>query len=254
METVQKSGYINLKICWNKWGARFNRILPPFLIRSHTLIRSKVWPKLSLRLRKNRNFRDPPPTPTRSILKRSSSENDIVNIAYSKVLQSDKGAGPEKLAPPSVPYLGYSMLYMYPYPPLPVPPPPPTPLKKKKIEAKTVVEKDLVTINTMIDDIQKDAGECVKTAILEENWEENHKLLLEKFIRQEEENKYNLEGQEEQILDSFLSSKKCKIKNPKKPVNLPPPPQEKAEAADQPFFTIFSLLLTLIVHNVLTYR
>ena len=102
-----------------------------------------------------------------------------MNIAYSKVLQSDKGAGPEKLAPPSVPYLGYSMLYMYPYPPLPVPPPPPTPLKKKKIEAKTVVEKDLVTINTMIDDIQRDARECVKTAILEENWEEKQRRKTE---------------------------------------------------------------------------
>ena len=112
---------------------------------------------------------------------------------------------------------------MHPYPPLPVPPPPPTPVKKKKIETDTVVEKDLVTMNTIIDDIQRDARECVKTAILEENWEENHKLLLEEFIRQEEENKYNLEGQEEQILDSFLSSKKCKIKNSRKPVDLPPP-------------------------------
>ena len=82
-------------------------------------------------------------------------------------------------------------------------------------------------MNSMISDIQRDLAECVKTAILEENWEENHKLLLEEFIRQEEENKYNLEGQEEQILDSFLSSKKCKIKNPKKPVNLPPPPHKK---------------------------
>ena len=104
-------------------------------------------------------------------------------------------------------------------------------------------------MNSMISDIQRDVAECVKTTILEENWEEKHKLLLEKFILQEEENKYNLEGQEKQILDSFLNSKKCKIKNFKKPVSLPPPPQEKGEAADQPFFTIFSLLLTLIVHN-----
>ena len=155
------------------------------------------------------------------------------------------------MAPSSVPYLGYSIPYMYPYPPLPVPPPPPTPLKKKKIETDTVVEKDLVTMNSMIDDIRRDAGECVKTAILEENWEEKQKLLLEEFIRQEEENKYNLDGQEEQILDSFLSSKTCKIKNKKKPVDLPPPPppQEKVGAVDQPFFTIFSLLLTLIIHN-----
>ena len=191
----------------------------------------------------------PPSTPIKSILKRSSSESDIVNISHSKVLQLDKGAGPEKLAPPAVPYLGYPMPYMYPYPPVPVPPPPPTPLKKKRIETETVVEKDLLTMNTMIDDAQRDARGCVETAILEENWEEKHKLLLEEFIRQEEENKYNLEGQEEQILDSFLSSKKCKIKNSKKQVNLPPPPQEKAEVADQPFFTIFSLFLTLIIHN-----
>ena len=53
----------------------------------------------------------PPSTPFKSILKRSSSESDIVNISHSKVLQLDKGAGPEKLAPPSVPYLGYSMPY-----------------------------------------------------------------------------------------------------------------------------------------------
>ena len=153
------------------------------------------------------------------------------------------------MAPPAVPYLGYPMPYMYPYPPILVPPPPPTPLKKKRIETETVVEKDLLTMNTMIDNAQRDARGCVKTAILEENWEEKHKLLLEEFIRQEEENKYNLEGQEKQILDSFLNSKKCKIKNFKKPVSLPPSPQEKGEAADQPFFTIFSLLLTLIIHN-----
>ena len=165
------------------------------------------------------------------------------------MLQLDKWAGPEMLAPPSVPYLGYPLPYMYPYPPVPKPPPPLTPLRKKKTEENTVVEKDLSTMNSMMDDIQKSTEECVKTAILEENWEEKHKLLLEVFIWQEEENKYNLEGQEEQILDSFLSSKKCKIKIFFKPVNLPPPPQEKAEAADRPFFTIFSLLLSLIIHN-----
>ena len=116
------------------------------------------------------------------------------------------------LAPPSVLLLGYPMPYMYPYLPVPVPPPPPTPLRKKKTEENAVVEKDLSTINSMIDDIQESIGECIKTAILEENWEEKHKLLLEEFIRQEEKiNICNLEGQEEQILDSFLSSKKCKI-------------------------------------------
>ena len=169
----------------------------------------------------------PPSTPIKSILKRSSSESDIVNISHSKVLQLDKGAGPEKLAPPAVPYLGYPMPYMYPYPPVLVPPPPPTPLKKKRIETETVVEKDLLTMNTMIDNAQRDARGCVKTAILEENWEEKHKLLLEEFIREEEENKYNLEGQEEQILDSFLNSKKCKIKNFKKPVSLLPPHKKR---------------------------
>ena len=101
------------------------------------------------------------------------------------MLQLDKGVGPEKLVPPSVPYLGYPMpynAYMYPYPPLPVPPPPPRPLKKKKIEADTVVEKDLATMNSMISDIQRDVAECVRTTIVEENWEEKHKLLLEEFI------------------------------------------------------------------------
>ena len=143
---------------------------------------------------------------------------------------------------------------MYPYPPLPVPPPPPTPLKKKKIETDTVVEKDLVTMNSMIHDIRRDAGECVKTAILEENWEEKQKLLLEEFIRQEEENKYNLDGQEEQILDSFLSSKTCKIKNKKKPVDLPPPPPPPRKKRRGrwtncflQYFPYFWLLLFIIV-------
>ena len=99
-------------------------------------------------------------------------------------------------------------------------------------------------MNTIIDDIQRDARECVKTAILEENWEENHKLLLEKFIRQEEENKYNLEGQEEQILDSFLSSKKCKIKNPKKPVNLPPPPPPTRKGGGGGSTVFYNILFT----------
>ena len=89
------------------------------------------------------------------------------------------------------------------------------------------MEKDLVTINSMISDIPRDVAECVKTTILEENWEEKHKLLLEEFIREEEENKYNLEGQEEQILDSFLNSKKCKIKNFKKPVSLLTPHKKR---------------------------
>ena len=50
-------------------------------------------------------------------------------------------------------------------------------------------------MNSMIDNIQRNTEGCVKTAILEENWEQKHKLLLDEFIRQEEENKYNLEGQ-----------------------------------------------------------
>ena len=44
-----------------------------------------------------------------------------------------------------------------------------------------MVEKD--TMNSMISDIPRDVAECVKTTILEENWEEKHKLLLEEFIR-----------------------------------------------------------------------
>ena len=170
------------------------------------------------------------------------------------MLQLDKWAGPEMLAPPSVPYLGYPLPYMYPYPPVPKPPPPLTPLRKKKTEENTVVEKDLSTMNSMIDDIQKSNEECVKTAILEENWEEKHKILLEEFIRQEEENKCNLEGQEEQILDSFLSSKRCKIKNSKKPVNLLPPPQEKAELVDRLFLQYFPYCWVLLFIIVLTFQ
>ena len=95
-------------------------------------------------------------------------------------------------------------------------------------------------MNSMISDIQRNVAECVKTTVIEENWEEKHQLLLEEFIRQEEENKYNLEGQEEQILDSFLSSKKCKIKNSKEPVNLPPPPTRKGRGGGSTvFYNIF---------------
>ena len=95
-------------------------------------------------------------------------------------------------------------------------------------------------MNSMISDIQRNVAECVKTIVIEENWEEKHQLLLEEFIRQEEENKYNLGGQEEQILDSFLSSKKCKIKNSKEPVNLPPPPTRKGRGGGSTvFYNIF---------------
>ena len=153
----------------------------------------------------------------KSILKRSSSGVDFANIVNVKVLSLDKGAGPKSLPPPpTVPYLNYPPPYMYPYPhvQMPVPPPPVTIPKVKNVtETKKdpIIEKDESLIASVADGIQREAESCFGTAVVEENWEEKHKLLLDEFIRQEEESKFNLSGQEDQVLQSFLTSNKCRM-------------------------------------------
>ena len=153
----------------------------------------------------------------KSILKRSSSGVDFANIVNVKVLSLDKGAGPESLPPPpTVPYLNYPPPYMYPYPhvQMPVPPPPVTIPKVKnvtEIKKDPIIEKDESLIASVADGIQREAESCFGTTVVEENWEEKHKLLLDEFIRQEEESKFNLSGQEDQVLQSFLTSNKCRM-------------------------------------------
>ena len=120
---------------------------------------------------------------------------------------------------------------MHPNVQMPVPPPPDTIPKVKnvtKIKKDPIIEKDESLIASVADGIRREAESCFKTAVVEENWEEKHKLLLDEFIRQEEESKFNLSGQEEQVLQSFLTSNKCKMeragKRFEKKVDPPPPP------------------------------
>ena len=138
----------------------------------------------------------------KSILKRSSSEIDSARIVDVKVL-SLKEAGLESVSqPPPPPYLNYPP-YMYPYPhvQMPVLPPPVTKPKVNKVtETKKEIEKDELLVASTADCIQRESESCYRTAVVEENWEEKHKLLLDEFIRQEQESKFNLAGQEEQIL------------------------------------------------------
>ena len=119
----------------------------------------------------------------KSILKRSSSEINFAKIVNVKVLSLDKGAGPP---PPTVPYLNYPP-YMYPYPhvQMPVPPPPVTIPKVKNVtETKKdpIIEKDESLIASVADGIQRETESCFRTAVVDENWEEKHKLLLDEFI------------------------------------------------------------------------
>ena len=128
----------------------------------------------------------------KSILKPSSSKIDFENIVDVKVLSLE--AGPESLPPLTVPYLNYPP-YMYPYPhvQMPVSSPPVTIPKIKKItETKKDIEKDESIATAIADGIQREAESCFRTAVVEENWEEKHKLLLDEFIRQEQESMFNL--------------------------------------------------------------
>ena len=92
---------------------------------------------------------------------------------------------------------------MYPYPHVQVPVPSP-PVTKPKVKIVTESEKDIkkdeLLLDATLDAMQKEAESCFRTAVVEENWEEKHKLLLDEFIRQEEESKFNLSGQAEQVL------------------------------------------------------
>ena len=120
----------------------------------------------------------------KSILKRSSSEVDSAKIIDVKVL-SLREAGLESVSqPPPPPYLNYPP-YMYPYPhvQMPVPLPPVTKPKVNKVtDTKKEIEKDESIAMAMADDIQREAKQCYRTAVVEENWEEKHKLLLDEFI------------------------------------------------------------------------
>ena len=129
----------------------------------------------------------PPPISVKSILKRSSSGIDSAKIIDVKVL-SLKEAGLESVSqspPPPPPYLNYPP-YMYPYPhvQMPVPPPPVTKPKVNKVtETKKEIEKDELLVASTADCIQREAELCYRAAVVEENWEEKHKLLLDEFIR-----------------------------------------------------------------------
>ena len=130
----------------------------------------------------------------KSILKRSSSGLDSAKIVDVKVL-SLKEAGLESVSqspPPPPPYLNYPYPYMYPYPhvQMPVPPPPVTKPKVNKVTETKIekeIERDESLMDSVADCIQREAESCYRTAIIEENWEEKHKLLLDEFIRQEQE-------------------------------------------------------------------
>ena len=105
-------------------------------------------------------------------------------------------------------------MYPYPHVQMPVPPPPVTKPKVEKVTETKIekeIEKDESLIDSVTDSIQREAEQCYRAAVVEENWEEKHKLLLNEFIRQEQESKFNLSGQEEQILQSFLTSNKCRM-------------------------------------------
>ena len=84
--------------------------------------------------------------------------------------------------------------------------------------------------------------------MVEENWEEKHKLLLDEFIRQEEESKFNLSGQEEQVLQSFLTSNRCRMGKARKKFEKrtdPPPPPLRVSVAGHPVLTVVFLALVL---------
>ena len=130
----------------------------------------------------------------KSILKRSSSEVDPAKIIDVKVL-SLKEAGPELVGQPlPPPYLNYPpYMYSYPHVQMPAPPPPVTKPKVNKVtETKKEIEKDELLVASTADCIRREVESCYRTAVVEENWEEKHKLLLDKFIRQEQESKFNL--------------------------------------------------------------
>ena len=116
----------------------------------------------------------------KSILKRSSSEVDSKNIIDVKVL-SLREVGLDPIGQPSPPpYLSYPP-YMYPYSPVPVPPPPVTKPKAKKVTETKIekeIEKDEKLIDSISDTIQSEAEQSYRSAVVEENWEERHKLLF----------------------------------------------------------------------------
>ena len=88
--------------------------------------------------------------------------------------------------------------------------------------------------------------------MVEENWEEKHKLLLGEFIRQEEESKFNLSGQEEQVLQSFLTSNKCKMERAGKRFEKkadPPPPPLRVSVAGHPVLTVVFLVLLFVLYS-----
>ena len=96
-------------------------------------------------------------------------------------------AGLESVSqPPPPPYLNYPP-YMYPYPhvQMPVPPPPVTKPKVKRVTETKIekeIENDESLLDSVADSIQREAEQCYRAAVVEENWEEKHKLLLDEFI------------------------------------------------------------------------
>ena len=193
----------------------------------------------------------------KSILKRSSSEVDSANIIDVNVL-SLKEAGLESVSQPipPPPYLSYPP-YMYPYShvQMPVPPPPVTKPKIKK-GTETKIEKEIkedkILIDSVADTIQSEAEQSYRTAVVEENWEEKHKLLLDEFIRQEQESKFNLSGQEEQIFQSFLTSNKCRMEKTGKRFGKrtdPPPPPLRVSVANHPVLTVIFLTFLFVLYS-----
>ena len=187
-------------------------------------------------------------------MKRSSSGTDFANIVNVKTLTlSNKGVGPEpKNPPPPVPYLQYPPPYLYPYP---VPPPPvmePKVKQAKILKPDPTIEKDEQTLTSMENDIQNQAEFCIRAAVVEDNWEEKHKILLEDFIRQEEENKFNLLGQEDQVLQSFLTSNKCRMgktgKRSEKRADPPLPPL-RVSVTGHSILTIMFLVFLFFLHS-----
>ena len=145
----------------------------------------------------------------KSILKRSSSGVDSAKIIDVKVL-SLKEAGLESVSQsplPPPPYLNYPP-YMYPYPHVQmlVPPPPVTKPKVNKVTETKIekeIERDDSLRDSVADCIQREAESCYRTAVIEENWEEKHKLLLDEFIRQEQESKFTCRARKSRFSSLF---------------------------------------------------